>query len=27
MQVVLYSRPGCSLCEKALAVLERVRGE
>ena len=24
--VVLYGRPGCHLCEDALAVLERVRG-
>jgi glutaredoxin len=25
--VVLYTRPGCHLCDDALAVLERVRGE
>jgi glutaredoxin len=25
-KVVLYGRPGCHLCEDALAVLERVRG-
>jgi glutaredoxin len=25
-RVVLYGRPGCHLCEDALAVLERVRG-
>ena len=25
--VVLYTRPGCHLCEDALAVLERVRRE
>ena len=24
-KVVLYGRPGCHLCEEALAVLERVR--
>jgi glutaredoxin len=24
--VVLYGRPGCHLCEDALAVIERVRG-
>jgi glutaredoxin len=25
-KVVLYGRPGCHLCDDALAVLERVRG-
>ena len=24
-EVIFYTRPGCSLCEKALAVVERVR--
>jgi glutaredoxin len=27
MKVVLYSRPGCHLCDDAHAVLEEVRGE
>ena len=27
MNVVLYTRPGCHLCDDALAVLERVRAE
>jgi glutaredoxin len=26
-EVVLYSRPGCHLCDDARAVLERLRGE
>jgi len=27
VNVVLYTRPGCHLCDDALAVLERVRAE
>jgi glutaredoxin len=27
MEVTLYGRPGCHLCDDALAVLERIRGE
>jgi glutaredoxin len=27
VRVVLYTRPGCHLCDDALAVLERVRAE
>jgi glutaredoxin len=27
IEVVLYSRPGCHLCDDARAVLERLRGE
>ena len=26
-EVVVYSRPGCHLCEDALAIVERVRAE